>query len=81
MSPQKFKVLFTIFAVVWVGGWGWLAYRYPEFFAKVNARFGFKQFTGPRYITFIRRMGLVEMTLAGLTALGTIIEIALGLNW
>lgn len=81
MSPFKFKLWFTAVGAIWVGGWGWLMYRYPEFFAKVNARFGFKQFTGPKYIEFLRRMGLLEMTLAGLGVLSFIVTTAFALNW
>jgi hypothetical protein len=68
MIPRN---IFVIFAVAWVGGWGFLMFRYPEFFAKINARFRLKIGMSPS-IGFIRRMGIVEMILAGLSVISTL---------
>jgi len=81
MNSLRGRLLFTIIGTMWVGGGGWLMHRYPEFFAKINGAFGLKRFTGPRYITFTQRMGILEMTLAALGVLSFIITTALGLNW
>jgi hypothetical protein len=80
MSPRNIHIVFTIFAVFWVGGWGFLMFRYPEFFAKINARFGFRKFTSPRAIAFIRWMGIVEMTLAGISVVSELVGLAFGLK-
>jgi hypothetical protein len=77
MSPRD---IFTILAVVWVGGWGFLMFRYPEFFAKINDRFGFKIGTSAKFIVFTRRMGIVEMILAALSAISTLIMHVLGMK-
>lgn len=80
MNSEKSQLFFMAFGIVWVAGWGWLMYRHPEAFAKVNARFGFKLFTGPKYITFTRRLGIVEMTLAALGLISTLVTAIWGLN-
>jgi hypothetical protein len=69
-----------IFAVAWVGGWGFLMFRYPDFFAKINARFGLKIGTSPKFIAFTRRMGIVEMILAALSVVSTLIMHTLGVK-
>lgn len=81
MNSQPDILVFTIFGTIWVGGGGWLMYRYPEFFAKLNGLFGFKLFTGPKYIKFTKRLGVLEMTLAALGVLCFIITTVFGLNW
>lgn len=53
-------------------------YRYPEAFARVNVRFGFKSAMNPRFIRFTRGMGIVEMTIAMLSLLGQGVASALG---
>jgi hypothetical protein len=77
MSPRN---IFMIFAVAWVGGWGFLMFRYPGFFAKINARFGFNIGTSPKFIAFTRRMGIVEMILAALSVISTLIMHVLGIK-
>jgi hypothetical protein len=81
MSPKGISIVFTIVGVCWVGGWGYLMFRYPEFFAKINARFGFRMFASPKFIAFTRWMGIVEMTLAGLSVISALVMSALGLKW
>ena len=39
--------MFTLFAVSWVGGWGYGMYRYPERFANINARFSSTKVLSP----------------------------------
>jgi len=63
------ELIFQIFGVCWVGGWGYWMFRHPEWFAKMNARFGLKAFTSPRFVKFTRWMDIVEMTLAGLSTI------------
>ena len=65
-------------AVLGVGGWGFLMYRYPEAFAKANVRFGFKSATNPKFIKFTRWMGIAEMTLAALSVISEVAASALG---
>jgi hypothetical protein len=72
--------IFTAFGVLWVGGGGYLMFRAPNVFAKINARLGMKGLSGPRYISFIRRMGVVEMVLAALSAASYLAMAALGLR-
>jgi hypothetical protein len=67
VSPRT-QLLFKVFAVLWVGGWGFIVYRHPEFFAKLNARFGAKWASGPRFISFTRKAGIVYMAMAVLSA-------------
>ena len=74
MNSLKTTLITCILGTVWVGGGGWLMYRYPSFFAKWNARFGFK--TNQK---LLRVVGLLEMTLAAIGAIG--IPVALLLGW
>jgi len=55
--------------------------RYPTFFADVNARFGFKMFSSPKYVAFTRKLGIVEIIIAGVSAVGFIVSLIFGLNW
>jgi hypothetical protein len=77
VTPQS-RVISTLIGVVWVGGGGFLFFRYPEFFARVNVRFGFKSAMNPKFIKFTRWMGIVEMILAALSLIGTVVMAALG---
>ena len=81
MSPRDIHIIFTVAAVLWVGGWGLLMFRYPEFFAKINARFGLRMFAEPKHIAFIRWLGVVEMILAGLSGLGELVMLGFRLKW
>jgi hypothetical protein len=65
MSPQN-RIIFTVLGGLWVGGWGFAFYRYPEFFASINQRLGRKMFATPRYIALLKGIGIVEMVLAGI---------------
>ena len=56
-------------------------FRYPEFFAKLNARFGYHTFATPKYASFIRKLGLAEMVLAALSIILMSMRAALGLRW
>ena len=49
MHSKSIYIIFSIVGVFWVGGWGFLMFRYPKFFADFNARFGFKMFSSPKY--------------------------------
>jgi hypothetical protein len=78
--PQ-FKILFMILGVVWVGGGGYLMFRYPEFFARINARFGFTFFATPKFIKFTRWVGIIEMILAGLSLVNAVVMSLFGVKW
>jgi hypothetical protein len=60
---------------------GFVMFRYAKFFADLNARFGFKVFSSPKYIAFTRKLGIVEMILAGLSVVGFVVSRIFGLNW
>jgi hypothetical protein len=60
---------------------GFLMFRYPRFFADLNARFGFRMFSSPKYIAFTRKLGIVEMILAGVSAVSLIVSLIFGLKW
>ena len=79
-SPQ-FRLFFTIIGVIWVGGGGFLMFRYLDFFAKINARLGFKWAATPKYISSLKKLGLLEMTLAAISAVAYIISVVFRLNW
>jgi hypothetical protein len=64
--------------VLWVGGWGFLMYRYPEVFARVNVRFGLKSAANPKFINFTRWMGITAMVLAALSLVSMVVTSALG---
>jgi hypothetical protein len=81
MSPQNIRIIFTIAGAIWVGGWGLLMFRYPEFFARFNARFGFGRFASPKYIAFLRWLGITEMILAVVSVISLIVMSFLGLKW
>jgi hypothetical protein len=65
MHSKSIYIIFNIVGVFWVGGWGFLMFRYPKFFADFNARFGFKMFSSPKDIAFTRKLGIVEIIIAG----------------
>jgi hypothetical protein len=81
MHSKSIYIFFNIFGVFWVGGWGFIMFRYPKFFADLNARFGFKMFSSPKYIAFTRKLGIVEIILAGLSVVGFVVSLIFGLNW
>jgi hypothetical protein len=81
MDGMNSELRFAIFGVCWVGGWGYVMFRYPEFFARINARFGLKAFGSPKFIKFTRWMGIVEMTLAGLSAINVALMTLSGFKW
>jgi hypothetical protein len=81
MQAAQFQIIFLAFGVVWVGGWGFLMFRYPEFFAKMNARFGWTAFATPKGILFTRRLGVIEMVLAALAVLNALLVYAFGSKW
>ena len=74
MNSLKTTLIMWILGTVWVGGCGWLMYRYPSLFAKWNSRFGVK--TNQKVL---RLVGFLEMTLAAIGAIG--IPVALLLGW
>ena len=55
-----------------------MMYRYPESFARVNVRFGFRNGSKPKFIRLIRWTVITEMTLAALSAIGEVVASALG---
>lgn len=81
LQSAQFRPLFIAFAVIWVGGWGFVMYRYPEFFAKINARFGLKAFASPKHISFTRKLGIIEMVLAALSVINVLVSYCFGLKW
>ena len=80
MSSKKAYVIFYIVGFFWVGGWGFLMFRYPKFFADFNARFGFKMFSSPKHIAFIRKLGIAGMILAGVSAVSLVVSLLFGLK-
>ena len=81
MHSKNIYILFNIVAVFWVGGWGFLVFRYPKVFADLNARFGFKMFSSPKYIAFLRGFGILEMVLASVGAVGFVVSLIFGWGW
>lgn len=81
MHSKTTYIIFNIVGFCWVGGGGFLMFRYPTFFANLNARFGFKRFSLPKYIAFLRGLGILEMVLAGVGAVGFVASLIFGLNW
>jgi hypothetical protein len=81
MSPQKVRIIFNIAAVFWVGGWGLLAFRHPQFFAKINMSLGFRKFATPRFVTITSWFGLVAMILAAISLIDVTLVLALGRSW
>jgi hypothetical protein len=75
---SQFRIILSLIGVVWVGGGGFLFFRYPEFFARVNVRFGFKSAMNPKFVRLIRQMGIVEMILAAVSLLSTVATAVLG---
>jgi hypothetical protein len=80
MSPKKINDIFAVVSVIWVGGWGFLMFRYPETFAKINARFGANIFATPKFMKFIRWMGITGMVLAALYAISSAVMFTFGWN-
>jgi hypothetical protein len=81
MSSKNIYIIFYIAAFFWVGGWGFLMFRYPKFFADFNARFGFKMFSSPKYIAFLRKLGIAEMILAGISVVSLVVSLIFGFKW
>jgi len=73
-----FQAIFTAIAAAWVGGWGFVMFRYPELFAGLNSRFMMKWLSGPKFISFTKKLGVVEMVLASLSVVFYLIEAAFG---
>jgi len=74
MDLPHFRVLFEAFACFWVGGWGFLAYRYPELFVRINARFGAKRLSGSRFISFTRKAGIFYVAIAVASAIMMLVD-------
>jgi hypothetical protein len=81
MTLERARLFFAAFAAFWTAIAGWLLYRYPEFFAKLNARLGFERLTGPRFIRFTKWLGIVEMACAAIFLAAEIVLTALGIDW
>jgi hypothetical protein len=81
MHSKGIYIIFNIVGVFWVGGGDSLMFRYPKFFADFNARFGFKMFSSPKYIAFTRKLGIVEMILAGVSAVSLIVSLIFDRSW
>jgi hypothetical protein len=81
MNSKGVYIIFNIAGFFWVGGWGFLIFRYPKFFGDLNTRFGFKMFSSPKYIAFIRKLGIVEMILAGVSAVSLVVALIFGFKW
>lgn len=78
LHRPHFEDILTVLGAIWIGGYGFVMFRYPELLASLNARFGMKSMTGPRYISLIRKMGIFEMILAALGVVGFLARVALG---
>jgi len=78
ISPHL-QAIFTAAAAIWVGGWGFVMLRYPDLFARINARIGMQWLAGSKYISLTRGFGIVGMVLAALSVVVFLIEAASGL--
>lgn len=76
-DTQQLQVMFTLVTVAWVGGWGFIFFRYPDFFARFNARFGLHRFAAPQFTNLIKRMGIVGMILAALSLVGFALKLVI----
>jgi hypothetical protein len=72
--------LFCVFGILWVGGGGFVFYRWPDFLVRVNERFRCPKWLSPS-VRFIRWMGIIEMILAALSLLNLILMIAFRPEW
>jgi hypothetical protein len=81
MNPRDIRIAVAIPGVIWLGGWGFLYFRHPEFFAKFNRRFGFVKLSSPKYLAFVKWTGLVGMILAGISAIAVTISSKFELSW
>jgi hypothetical protein len=81
MAGMSIRWLVPVIGVCWVGGWGYLMFRFPEFFGKMNARVGLKFMMSPKALKFIQWTGIVEMAFAGVGAVNAVIMIAFGYKW
>jgi hypothetical protein len=50
MSSKNIYIILYIVVFFWVGGWAFLMFRYPKFFADFNARFGLRMFSSPKHL-------------------------------
>ena len=75
---RKADALLILGGVIWVGGGGFLMFRYPEFFATINARVGLTRAKSPQFISLAKKVGIVEMVLAGLSVIAALLSIFLG---
>jgi hypothetical protein len=78
MQRPHLEAIFTAVGVIWVGVWGLLMFRRPEFFTRINMRLGMKWLSGPKYISLTKKIGIVEMVLAILSGVGYLIRAAFG---
>ena len=78
MGRRQISIWITLAGGLWVGGWGWLMYRYPERIAVLNKRFGWSFLAGPNHLTVVKRMGLVEMALAALGVVNEVLALTFG---
>jgi hypothetical protein len=76
---RHFQAIFTAFAAIWVGGWGFIMFRYPQFFARINARFGMHRMSGAKYVSLTRTFGIVCLVMTALSVIVFLIEVASGL--
>jgi hypothetical protein len=81
MHSKSVYIIFYIVGFFWVGGWGFVMFRYPKFFTDFNARFGFKMFSSPKYIAFTRKLGIVEMILTGVSVVSLVVSLIFGFKW
>jgi len=78
MSPETAQKAFVGIGIIWVGGGGYLMFRYPEFISKLSFR---SRSTNPGRIRFTRWLGIFEMVVAVLGAICTSVSAALGKKW
>ncbi len=71
-------LLFSFVAAIWVGGGGYLMFRYAEYFARLNERLGFRVFATHTLVKIIRWVGMIEMLLASLGVINAIAMSAFG---
>jgi hypothetical protein len=53
--------LFTAITVAWIGGFGFVIFRYPELLARFSVRLGMRWISDPKYRSLTRTIGIVEM--------------------
>lgn len=81
MLNSHLRFLFAIAAVLVVGGWGFLTFRYPDGLARIIARLGLPAFSSPKYISLMKQLGIFGMALAIVSLIDLLVTSAFGGKW